>query len=272
VYFGQLPSSPFKDERVRQAYVLTWDRPLWLDAVYNVSAFQKEGLAVEGFLEGALPSDTWKGWYADPLAKDFGPNSKFFKQDLAEAKKLLTAAGFANGVQTDISFLNETLPVSWTRPNEILMNMVRDSNLFKVNINPMSSLTWYDPKNNMQNSRGQVNGAVHILDFATPDPTNSLFGRYHSQGASYNGGDSTLDSMISKAIREFDNEKRKAILIDVQKYEAGMNYFPRMGGANQLSLAWPALRNRLVYQGGSGPQHPDLDLYIDETKPPFKKS
>jgi hypothetical protein len=76
-----------------------------------------------------------------------------------------------------------------------------------------------------------------------------------------------LDPVRSRASREFDKEKGKALLIDVQKYEGGKNYYTRARGANKLSMARLALRNRLVYQGGSGPQHPDLDLYIDETGP-----
>ena len=39
------------------------------------------------------PSD-YKGWYLDPQGKDFGENAKFYKRNIAEAKKLMSAAGY----------------------------------------------------------------------------------------------------------------------------------------------------------------------------------
>ena len=104
-YFGQAPTSNFKDERVRQAWMMTQDRDLFLDAYSNVSTFEAEGVEVDTFYEAAMQCDTWKGWYLDPRDKAFGPNAKFFKKDVAEAKKLMAAAGF-----------NSTLPLNVYHP------------------------------------------------------------------------------------------------------------------------------------------------------------
>ena len=38
-------------------------------------------------------------WHLDPQGKDFCPNAKFFTHDVAEAKKLVAAAGFAGGLE-----------------------------------------------------------------------------------------------------------------------------------------------------------------------------
>ena len=43
---------------------------------------------------------SYEGWWLDPKGKDFGPNAKYFQHDLAEAKKLLAAAGYPNGFET----------------------------------------------------------------------------------------------------------------------------------------------------------------------------
>ena len=96
--FGMAGDSLFRDERLRQAWVLTWDRELYLQTMFNAEKFRAGGVPVDIVNESALQANTYAGWLLDPLGKDFGPNSKYFKKDLAEAKKLVVAAGFANGV------------------------------------------------------------------------------------------------------------------------------------------------------------------------------
>src|SRR5205823_9221225 len=102
--FGLLPAgkSPFLDDRVRQAASMAWDRELWIDTFYNVSKFNSEGLPVDTRWNSALGA-TWDGWWLDPKGKDFGPNAKNYQHDAAEAKKLLTAAGYPNGLQGMVS-------------------------------------------------------------------------------------------------------------------------------------------------------------------------
>ena len=113
--FGLAPDSPFRDDRVRQAYVLTWERDLFLDLAYNVANFRDGGLPVETVVESGVWSGAWAGWWLDPRSKDFGPNTKFFNQELAEAKKLMNAAGYAGGVDTDMYYVSpQSFSSSWT--------------------------------------------------------------------------------------------------------------------------------------------------------------
>ena len=75
--------------------------------------------------------------------------------------------------------------------------------------------------------------------------------------------------MTKKAMAEFDAAKRKQLVHDIQRYEGGKMFFPRIGGARGFSVSWPAVRNREVYQGGT--QRALTTLWLDQTKAPFKK-
>jgi peptide/nickel transport system substrate-binding protein len=58
--FGVAQTSPFKDDRVRQAFVMTWDRDLFIDAFYNAAATRQAGVEVEGLWEVGLQANTWR--------------------------------------------------------------------------------------------------------------------------------------------------------------------------------------------------------------------
>jgi peptide/nickel transport system substrate-binding protein len=104
--FGWLPEgkSPFLDERVRQAVSMSWNRDLFLDTMLNITTFEAEGVPVESRWNTALTANL-KGWWLDPKAKDFGPNARYLQHDIAEAKKLLAAAGYPNGFETISSYI-----------------------------------------------------------------------------------------------------------------------------------------------------------------------
>jgi ABC-type transport system substrate-binding protein len=265
-FFGQNSESPFKDERVRQAWVLTWDRDLFIETAFNVNAFRKEGLPMETILVNGLRDQSWPGWFIDPLTRDFGPNSKYFKPDLAEAKKLLTAAGFPNGVDHDM-YATNGYGGSFQQYFEILTGMARDSKLFRPRIKELDYASIWNVT--FRNNKGDFSGASFILDINELDPAVDLFAHYHPSGSKFFGSDATLNSLLEKAVAEFDNEKRKAIVHDIQRYEGGKNFQPMPGGATTFRITWPALRNKFVWQGDSQGRYLST-IWLDQTKAPFK--
>ena len=273
VGFGVDPG-PFTDERVRQAYVLTWDRDIFLTTVFNADKFGQQGLDVTLANESGLQSNTYKGWLIDPLSSDFGPNSKFFKKDYVEAKKLLDAAGFPDGVKDYDLYTaapSAGLPAAYGALLEAVVGLSQDSGLFNPNrVNVQNFFSEFIPKYHNQ-ARGSFAGVSISLSNLAEDPANYLFSYYNTHGSLRMGTDSTLDDLTAKAIVEFDNEKRMQIVHDIQRYEGGMNYYPRLGGGTGFSLAWPVVRNREVYRGGtglSGTNNPST-LWLDPKKAPL---
>src|SRR5262249_45377259 len=145
-------------------------------------------------------------WRLDPEGKDFGPNAKYFKPDVAEAKKMLAAAGFANGVDHDVYFgtLASHTP-SYGQHLMILQGMTRDSGLFRPKLNELNYNTEWNTT--FRNNKGHFVGQAWIYDTGESDPTNDLFSHYHSTGSRYfgpNGGDPAMDDLLSKMNQEFD--------------------------------------------------------------------
>lgn len=281
--FGWLPyngQSPFMDERVRQAVSLSWDRDLYMDVFHNVSAFQKDGLPVKAVWNTALPVTNF-GWWLDPQGSDFGPNAKYYKHDLAEAKKLMAAAGFPNGFETVANHIPgpELGPVP--KQAEVFGGFLSEIGI-KSKTNHVDYLKDYVP--NFRDGKGQYAGwSIASTAGAPPSgghPIGPLAGTFWSKGGNaYRGfsvtgrndqsGDPVVDSLIEKARIERDTNKAKALVNDAQKHLAKTVYMLQTpGSATAFTMAWPCIGNFRVWEGG----RPHERLWIDDTKAPLKKA
>ena len=74
--------------------------------------------------------------------------------------------------------------------------------------------------------------------------------------------------------RELDVTRRMSLAQDLQRYEARMQFRPRAASASSFRIAWPAQRNRMVWQGAAGYQGVQnrylTDIFLDTSKPPFQ--
>ena len=278
--FGWLPEgeSPFLDERVRQAVSMAIDRDLFIDATFNVSQFKAEGLPMETRWSTAL-SPTFEGWWLDPKGKDFGPNAKYYQHNVAEAKKLMAAAGHADGFHITSHAPGKEYPPS-QQSADIINGMVQDIGI-SVSVNQLDYLKEYIP--NFRDGHGQYEGWAFIST-AGGDPdggdgvgeiaseywskAGSAFRGFSVSGKNDQSGDPQVDAMIEKARIEQDIDKRKAIAADLQRYLAKTVYaLQSPGGATGFTLAWPCIGNFNVWQGaGRGRNY---RWWVDETKPPF---
>ena len=283
-WFGYNGNSPYKDARVRQAISMAYDRDSWIDAIYNTADFKKAGLPVDTRWHSHVTSGL-DGWWLNPQDdKAFGANAQYFKFNLPEAKKLLAAAGFANGFETTATYLT-TPQYGTTFPNQckIQVGFMNDLGLKTKANNPDYATAWL---NNYYYGKGTFEGVAVGADSTEQDVGTFFFARFHPKGSRFKGfdpsgtdpkaGDPELTKMIDDIRKEFDVEKRREISRRFQQSAAKSMYMvPFPGQAAPFVLRWPALGNGGVFLTGSqygGGTETIIHNWVDKTKAPFKKA
>ena len=280
--YGPYQKSPFLDVRVRQAVAFSQDRDSFIDAFSNVTDYEAEGIAVETFYftaQAYLP-----GVWLDPRTKDFGPNGQFYTYNPAEAKKLLSAAGFPNGVEVESKFITGSqFGTDHQRQVEVLDGWARDVG-FKITAKPIDYNIEYLPQ--IVTAQGKFPGWAYRFGATTSgDPVDYYAWRYWSKSGATSGslgfdvngrgdqsGDPEVDALIERAIAELDDGKRRSLIHDLQRHLAKMQYgVTRPGTATQFRLAWPAVGNYQVFQNDSRTQGM-YTWWVDDTKEPIKRA
>jgi peptide/nickel transport system substrate-binding protein len=292
IIFGYEGNSIFKDVRMRQAMSMAIDREAIADSIENRAIFEKEGLDNAIAANSAL-SPAWNGYWIDPNnEKEFGPTAKYLKHNVAEAKKLLTAAGYPNGVEFDFFHNREnTYGVVYSRLLEIYASMLPDVGL-RAKLQGQAYATWqpqyYQGYVKSAFDAGRVkgfNGAGLSAERSRYTAVMSLYGLFHVQGdafhgASYNGGpgnvgDPKMNDLLAKLRLESDNNKIKEGVKEAQKYLAEQMYIiPKPSNSIPFTVWWPSIQNVMEFNTApSGPNRwaeQNLQWWIDDTKPPLK--
>jgi peptide/nickel transport system substrate-binding protein len=274
--------SPFRDERVRQAWSRAIDIDTFIDAFGNVSRFEDAGLPVETKWNSAmLPSD-YAGWFLDPQSSDFGENAKFYAFDLTDAKALLSAAGFPSGldvVSNEAAGTNYGL--SYAPQVEALHGMAQEAGFRLERLQHQAPAPW---NTDFRDSHGYFEGIAFRLTPVPAEPRDALFAVYNVNGslnygfdpdgvgsASKEGalGDPYLDETTAKLRGTFDSNEAIQIAHELQRYVAGKQYFSRApGSATGFNVAWPSVKNFEVFQGLSW-GYSWKEYWLDTTQPPF---
>ena len=282
-------NATFRDERVRQAFSMSYDRDTWIEVQNNASMFEAAGLPIERRWYSPFPSvlQGYDGWRLEPRdEKSFGPNARYYKHDLAEAKKLLAAAGYPNGVDITSTFIRSTeYGVNFQKEVEVRQGFNLEAG-FRINNNLVDYQTEFIPR--YRDSNGKFEGISYRSGppASSGDPVAQMHYWYHSKaGSSFFGfdaagrgdqsGDPRVDGDIEKAQQEFDNNKRQALITELVKYLGGKMYsIQGVGGASSFTLAWPVLGNYQAYQGGSANSQRIYNTYwwIDDTKAPLRRA
>lgn len=197
---------------------------------------------------------------------------------MAEAKKLVSAAGYPNGVDVKAQYVTTgEYGTDFNQRVETLMNFGRAAGLNMHTVSVGFSTDWR-PK--IADSRGDFEGISFRAGAAgsqIADVGEGAFAYYHYQGGvNYTGffssnstfqkGDPRLNELLEKIRSEFETKKRITMMHDAQRLMADEQYmlhFP--GSASTFSISWPALQNQGVYKADL----PHLNKFIDSTKAPL---
>jgi ABC-type transport system substrate-binding protein len=292
IILGYEGNSIFKDVRMRQAMSMAIDREAIADSMESRSVFEKEGLDNSIAANSAL-SPAWNGYWIDPNnEKEFGPTARYLKHNIAEAKKLMTAAGYPNGVDFDFFHNREnTYGVVYSRLLEIYASMLPDVGL-RAKLQGQAYSTWqpqyYQGYVKAAFDAGRVkgfNGAGLSAERSRYTALMSLYGLHHVQGdafhgASFNGGpgnvgDPKLNDLLGKLRIESDTNKIKDGVKEAQKYLAEQLYIiPKPTNSIPFTVWWPSIQNVMAFNTApAGPNRwaeQNLQWWIDDTKPPLK--
>jgi ABC-type transport system substrate-binding protein len=211
--YWKMDKPPFNDPRTRQAVSMALNRDGMINTVY----------AGRGNWNNFIP---WalSEWWLDPRGPDMGPGAKYYKYDPAEAKALLAAAGYPDGLKVE---LVSTPGYSQTFNQQVEL-VQADLKLAGIDANiKMVEYTAYIASY----FKGQFEGGnMLVFGLETPftEPHDFLFNMYHTKGtrnhASVN--DPKLDAMIEQQMKTFDRAERKKQIFEIQRYLAEQMYYP----------------------------------------------
>ena len=295
--YGAAGDSPWKDQRLRQAVNYLIDREAIVDVLGNRQAFRKEGVELQYRLNSIVGSG-YEGYWVDPTdEKKFGANAKFFKPNLAEAKKLMSAAGLPNGVESTFYYNGSTnYGTTYTRLAEILIGMLNEGGM-KIKQGPTEYQNDWLPNYHFAYTSAYFGGRDKTRNFsglALRYPTfyataaQTLLSNQHKVGTRFEGatpdgknpqdGDPQLNALVEKLKAEFDVNKAHAYALEIAQFVADKAYMVQGGafGALGFGVWWPVVGNLGVWRAMSGVSRtvPEtvLHWWIDTSKAPIAKT
>jgi ABC-type transport system substrate-binding protein len=291
-WFGYEGNSPFKDVRARQAASMMIDREAFDIAINNSDVFKAEGLDTSA-ASNTVVTAGWGPYWLDPDGKNFGDNAKYLKFDMAEAKKLMAAAGYANAPVDFIFNSEQTYGAVYNRAAEVYAGFMREGG-FNIQQKPFVYTEFlnnyyfgYRSGAGTQGTAGDKKGYSGISVQAErpyASAVNLMLGSWHSAGGAFHGlsptgtnafaGDSKLDQMIEKIQGEFNQKAQIDLSHELIKYMTGLSYFvPRPRANRSFEVWWPVVANQGIKerwaQNNAWPSEQAIDWWIDTTKPPL---
>lgn len=254
--FGWKPGSPFFDERVRQAVSMLIDRAAFIDVFLETDRLKKAGVDVRPPPWGTILSGLYGSYWLDPLGKDFGENAKYYQLNVAEAKKLLAAAGHPDGFETAGTYITTAeFEADWPRRAEVIIEM-----LAKGGIRVKPHIVDYKAYvSDYARGKGNFDGIDFRPNGGRYDPGAYLSGFIHSKGpTSATDGNAMpeLDSLIELANRQLDYKERLATFYSIQRLTAKTQPMVPMGAHQQnIELTWEWVRGLGDVVGWAGVQY-----------------
>jgi ABC-type transport system substrate-binding protein len=229
----QAQTSPWKDPRVRIALhkLMNWDALLDLDS--NRVELKAAGIDVETTYQTHVPDKPI--YFLDPRKNELGDASKNYFYDVAEAKRLIAAAGFPDGFEMNfvVRTSNNTTIVHRDHLNASGIVRLKEEQVTQLDY---STRIVYGAEH-----RGLV---VSAISGSAPDVDYLLFRNYHSRGPAATYPEPKLDEIIDKSRREMDPIKRADHIKEFQRYVSStFNNLPGAHRAGGWRFEWPWMHN-----------------------------
>jgi peptide/nickel transport system substrate-binding protein len=258
-FFGykDFETSPWGDARVRIAMRMGVDWQGVRAQIGNTIEFANAGVPVES----RIPTHVKAGgigypYWLNPEQGKLGDLSKNLLFNVAEAKKLLSAAGVANGFDIDGFMNGGTEYGTTTYPNTV--QVIIDQWKLNIGVNVKINRPPYAEFLPTYYQKRDYKGIVIAQpEFTYNEIDQELFNWYHSKGQRFKSFvDSKVDDFVQRQRQELDDTKRAAIIADFQKYMAEKMYtVPGDGVSGGFGFQQPWWKN-------SG--YPEYKHWIDD--------
>jgi len=199
---------PFQDARVRQALHLAMDYKANGDAEYGPDG----GWGYQAALCPGYP----EAWGPDKVQAIAGYNPATKQADIAEAQKMLAAAGYTNGKGIDFKITPSAAPGTTTNDNSLRaqnywLNAFPDMKITQNNLPPGAAF-----------ANAQAEGRFDMISYvitAAPDAFIEMYSQYATDGSRNYGkfSDKTVDTMLDKAEGELNKDARTKLFDDFQQ-------------------------------------------------------
>ncbi|MBI5880180.1 MAG: ABC transporter substrate-binding protein [Chloroflexi bacterium] len=228
--YWRVQEKPFNDARVRQAVSLAMDRDETIKTLY-----EGEGV-YQSHLAAGLESS-----HLSPLDASFGPNAKYFKRDVAAAKKLLADAGYPDGLKVPyISVLN-AYGNTFNQGVELVQKQLKDAGII-MEFKPQDYSAYI-----ASTFLGKFEAPTMVWGLETPvqEANDYLFNMYDPKSARNHAGinDEKLNAMIVKQRMTLDKTERKNQLYEIQRYLAEQQYYVIGTVGMQMQSLQPWVKN-----------------------------
>ena len=216
---------PFNDVRVRRAMSLAINRQAIIDATY-------EG---NGAFNPPVPA-ALKEW-SIPIDQ-LGEGARYYKPDLAAARKLMAEAGHPNGFAATMDFTTYGSNVLVDQMQLILKDLKSIGIEVKLNTKEYGAYiatTFYGKYDSM------------AFGPQTPflEPDNFLYGQYYPGEIKNHGhiNDPVVADMLIRQRRTQDPAKRREQIVEIQRYLAKQQYYVQIGSQIYNAVWNQALKN-----------------------------
>jgi len=256
---SETAATPFKDPKLRQALNVAIDRSHMSQQIYQ--GYTQLGSPVsQALVNWALP--------LEELTKRPGYRFKREEreQDLVAAKQMWEAAGGPSIGTVEVMYpaIPDYVKSYWPQFQRNLKEALDFEVKGRMDATGYTEIAQAALQKRMVFSFNYDNGWL--------EPDDYLYPYFHSTGSknSFNLSDPTLDQMLEAQRQEFDGERRKELVYDIQRYLLD-NVVARLDWVADISrgVRWPYAKNRW-YSLWFGDTYQQVHCWLDSTDPTYQ--